>query len=126
MIQAKQPKKVKGARKKAREEAIERLQLKYPTWFEGKTNIEIRDLVNAFRLSGKDDNLFPNFCIEYEAELEKISETLNNCIDDFYIKKFINEMREPTKEERESIQNYIDDISEPTGVNFYDLLDGED
>ena len=74
MIQYKQSKKVKGSRKKVREEAIERLQLKFPTWFEGKTDKEIRDLVNAFRLSGKSDDEFPNYCIEYEAKMEKLSE----------------------------------------------------
>ena len=70
MIQYKQPKKIKGARKKAREEVIERLMLRYPTWFEGKSEKEIRDLVNAFRSSGRDDDEFPNFCIGYEAEME--------------------------------------------------------
>lgn len=77
MIQAKQPKKVKGARKKAREEAIERLQLKFPTWFEGKTDKEIGDLVNAFRSSGKEDDEFPMFCIQHEAEIERMSEILS-------------------------------------------------
>ena len=45
MIQYKQPKKVKGARKKAREEVTERLMLKYPTWFEGKSDKEIKNLI---------------------------------------------------------------------------------
>ena len=65
MIQYKQPKKIKGARKKEREKTIERLQLKFPTWFENKSNKEIIDLVNAFRLSGKDDDEFPTYCIQY-------------------------------------------------------------
>lgn len=82
MIKYKQPKKIKGARKKAREEVIERLQLKFPTWFEGKTDKEIRNLVTAFRLSGKNDDEFPNYCIEYEAEMEKLS----NIITDEYIR----------------------------------------
>lgn len=75
MIQPKQPKKVKGARKKIRDEVIERLQLKFPTWFERKTDKEIRDLVNAFKNSGLDDEFFPNFCISYEASIGK---NLNN------------------------------------------------
>ena len=29
-------------------------------------------------------------------------------------------LREPTKEERESVDRYIKSISNPTGVNFYD------
>ena len=64
-----QPKKVKGARKKAREEVSERLQLRYPTWFYDKTDKEIKELVNAFRLSGKSDDDFPIFCVEYESKL---------------------------------------------------------
>ena len=35
-------------------------------------------------------------------------------------------MREATKEERESVRKYVESISKPTGVNFYDLLDGKD
>ena len=91
MIQFKQPKKVKGARKKAREEAIEKLMLKYPTWFDGKTDKEIRDLVNAFRLSGKNEDEFPNFCIKYEAEMEEIK----NILKEEYIKisnKYVKEI----------------------------------
>ena len=35
-------------------------------------------------------------------------------------------MREATKEERESVRKYIESISKPTCVNFFDLLDGKD
>ena len=35
-------------------------------------------------------------------------------------------MREATKEERESVRKYVESISKPTGVNFYDLLNGKD
>lgn len=76
MIQAKQPKKVKGARKKAREEISIRLQLKYPTWFEDRTDKEIKALVSAFKVSGKDDDEFPMFCIEWESKMEKIQKDL--------------------------------------------------
>ena len=31
-------------------------------------------------------------------------------------------MRDATSEEQKNIQEYIDEISEPTGINFYDLL----
>ena len=75
MFQFKQPKKVKGARKKAREEIIERLQLKYPTWFEGKTEKEITNMISAFKITGMDDEQFPGFCVYYEA---KMSQILNN------------------------------------------------
>lgn len=71
MIVYNQPKKIKGARKKAREEVIERLQLKHPIWFEGKTEKEIIKLVTAFRITGMDDESFPAFCISYESKLEQ-------------------------------------------------------
>lgn len=77
MIQYKQPKKIKGSRKKAREEAIERLQLKFPTWFEGKTDREIITLVSSFKSTGMEDDEFPAYCIRYEAEREQF---LNNAI----------------------------------------------
>ena len=35
-------------------------------------------------------------------------------------------MREATKEERESVRKYVESISKPTGVNFYNLLDEKD
>ena len=35
-------------------------------------------------------------------------------------------MREVTKEERESVRKYVESISKPTGVNFYDLRGGKD
>ena len=72
MIQSRQPKKIKNARKKAREELIERLQLKLPTWFEGKTDKEIKALITAFKLTGLDDDNFPTFCIDYEAKMEQL------------------------------------------------------
>ena len=75
MIQYNQTKKIKGARKKAREELIEKLQLRFPTWFEGKTDKEIKNLVSAFKSTGMHDDSFPNFCISYEAMMEQ---KLNN------------------------------------------------
>ena len=78
MIQYKQPKKAKGSRKKAREEVRERLQLRYPTWFEGKSEQEIKKLITTFRLSGKNEDDFPIFCIEYEAEIEKLSKLVSS------------------------------------------------
>ena len=70
MLQYKQPKKVKGTRKKAREEISERLQLRYPTWFYDKTEKEIKELVSAFRSTGKSDDDFPIFCVEYESKIK--------------------------------------------------------
>ena len=74
MIQLKQSKKVKGARRKARDEVLERLLLRYPTWFEGKTDKEIKYIITAFRLSGNDDDNFPMFCIEYESRIERMNQ----------------------------------------------------
>lgn len=71
MIFVNQPKKIKGARKKIRQEIIERLQLQYPMWFENKTEREIINLVNAFRATGMDDEHFQSFCISYESKLEQ-------------------------------------------------------
>lgn len=45
--------------------------------------------------------------------------------EDFYADMntaFIKNMRSATKEEEQSVQEYIDQISEPTGINLYDLL----
>jgi hypothetical protein len=78
MIQPRQPKKVKGARKKSREELLNRLQSKYPTWFEGKTGLEIKRVIAAFKASGKKDEEFPMFCIEFEAKMETLME-LGKC-----------------------------------------------
>ena len=37
------------------------------------------------------------------------------------LRAFEHSMREATKEERENVDNYIANISKPTGVNFFDL-----
>lgn len=31
-------------------------------------------------------------------------------------------MREPTKEEKESVDSYLKSISKPTGINFWEVL----
>lgn len=72
MFQYKQPKKIKGTRKKEREEIIERLMLRYPTWFEGKTDKEISNLISAFKATGMTDEQFPGFCTHYEAKMGQI------------------------------------------------------
>lgn len=80
MIQYKQPKKIKGARKKTRQEIIERLQIKYPTWFEGKSDKEIKQLISFFKVTGMTDEEFPTFCIKYEANLENLGKSVENAI----------------------------------------------
>ena len=75
MIQPKQPKKVKAERRKEREEIKERLIAKFPTWFEGKTNKEINELISVFKHSGRPDEEFPNVCIEYEIYCKEILAT---------------------------------------------------
>ena len=94
MIQYKQPKKVKGARKKAREEVAQRLLERYPTWFEGKTIQEINQLITAFRLSCRNDDEFPNFCIEYEAEICKLSKSANDIYGSVIRQAIIDELEE--------------------------------
>ena len=40
--------------------------------------------------------------------------------------ELFGEMRDATPEEQECINNYIKDISNPTGVNIFDLIKDED
>ena len=35
----------------------------------------------------------------------------------------VNDMRNPTEEEKESVNNYLESISKPTGVNIFDEMD---
>ena len=39
------------------------------------------------------------------------------------LRAFEHSMREATKEEKDSVNRYIESISKPTGVNFYDKED---
>ena len=41
-------------------------------------------------------------------------------------RELFREMRDATPEEQECIDNYLKDISEPTGVNIFDLIKNED
>lgn len=40
-------------------------------------------------------------------------------------KELFGEMRNLTKEEREDYNNYIQSISIPTGINVWDLIEGD-
>ena len=42
---------------------------------------------------------------------------------DKIFEEWLNSMRDPTPEEWDSINNYIENISRPTGVNIFDLMD---
>lgn len=42
---------------------------------------------------------------------------------DKWFEEWINSMRDPTPEEWDSINNYIESISRPTGINIFDLMD---
>lgn len=46
-------------------------------------------------------------------------------MDDFdkMFEEWLGSMRDPTPEEWDSINNYIESISYPTGVNIFDLMD---
>ncbi len=76
MIQPKQPKKIKGKRRKEREEIKERLMSKFPTWFEGRSDKQINELITYFKLTKKPDEEFPEVCVAYESELKFLSEEM--------------------------------------------------
>lgn len=46
-------------------------------------------------------------------------------MDDFVkvLEEWLGSMRDPTPEEWNSINNYIESISRPTGINMFDLMD---
>ena len=52
-----------------------------------------------------------------ETDDEEIKEVVRGFID------LVNAMRNPTEEEKESVNKYIESISKPTGVNIFDLMD---
>lgn len=80
MIQQRTPKKIKGARKKARLAEIERLKEKFPTWFENKSDHEINRIVSAYMASNpSSDDEFPSFVIKCE-EIAKGNHFLNNIL----------------------------------------------
>ena len=72
-------------------------------------NITYRDAIN---------NLMKAKSIPYrKATFIKVNELLKTLEQE--------PMRDATPEERESIDKYIKSISKPTGINFWDLTDGE-
>ena len=71
MLSYNRPKKVKGARKKAREALIARLYNKFPSCFENKSEKEITKLVSVFKGTGINEEQFPAFCTSYEAKMEQ-------------------------------------------------------
>ena len=46
-------------------------------------------------------------------------------MDDFdkMFEEWLGSMRDPTPEEWDSVNNYIESISHPTGINIFDLMD---
>lgn len=42
---------------------------------------------------------------------------------DKIFEEWISSMRDPTPEEWDYVNNYIESISRPTGVNIFDLID---
>ena len=44
---------------------------------------------------------------------------------DKIFKEWLSSMRDPTPEEWDSVNNYIESISHPTGINIFDLMDEE-
>ena len=59
----------------------------------------------------------------------RIDEVKNwkNKMDNFdkIFKEWIDSMRDPTPEEWDYINNYIESISHPTGINIFDLMNEE-
>ena len=63
---------------------------------------------------------------EYDIKYHKgNSEEINQRIEnlDKIFEEWLGSMRDPTPEEWNSINNYIESISHPTGVNIFDLMD---
>ena len=71
MIAYNTPKKIKGARKKAREALIAKLYNKFPMCFENKSDRETTKLVSAFKATGMNEDQFLAFCISYESKMEQ-------------------------------------------------------
>lgn len=74
----KQPKKIKSKRKKERDKFIEKMTNKYEVYFADLDKKTIRDICNAFRLSGKKDDEFPMFIIEWESNHDAVRSLINN------------------------------------------------
>ena len=71
MLSYNRPKKVKGARKKAREALIARLYNKFPSCFENRSEKDAIKLVSAFKGTGMNEDQFPAFCTSYDAKMEQ-------------------------------------------------------
>ena len=63
---------------------------------------------------------------EYDIKYHKgNSAEINQGIEnlDKIFEEWLSSMRDPTPEEWNSINNYIESISHPTGINIFDLMD---
>ena len=63
---------------------------------------------------------------EYDIKYHKgNSEEVNQGIEnlDKIFEEWINSMRDPTPEEWDSVNNYIQSISIDTGINIFDIMD---
>lgn len=65
------------------------------------------------------------FGIDIVIKQDENSDTFENIFSGSFLNDFIKDMRNPTLEELQGVQKYIDTISRPTGVNFNDLLNVE-
>ena len=54
---------------------------------------------------------------------EEVEESLQKL--DMVFEEWLSSMRDPTPEEWDSINNYIESISRPTGVNMFDIISEE-
>ena len=54
---------------------------------------------------------------EPQAEYERVKDVVRGFMG------IVDSMRNPTEEEKESVNKYLESISEPTGVNIFDMMD---
>ena len=59
----------------------------------------------------------------HQGNSEEVNQGIENL--DKIFEEWLNSMRSPTPEEWDSVNNYIESISRPTGINIFDLMNEE-
>lgn len=57
----------------------------------------------------------------HKGNSEEVDQGIKNL--DQIFEEWLSSMRDPTPEEWDHINNYIESISRPTGINIFDLMD---